>query len=253
MKRFTLLIFHLIALNGFSQKTEILDGLAQVCTETTDQVTFKKNVLEFTSKLRASRSTSDARFLKKAFYRTHRKFLKEYQPYSSVSQLFKTGKYDCLTATSLYSSILEVLGFDFKIIETNYHIFILAKAEGKEFLLETTDGLAGFICSEEEIVKRKLKYHTSEPSNMSNGSYSYDFLLFNEVKGSQLRGLLYFNQAVKEFNNHNWITCLTLLNQSEKIYPSPRIEEIRKFACFNFSTSKTDFPKQASSISDSKN
>ncbi len=251
MKKFTLLILQLIALNGFSQKTEILDGLAQMCTETIDQVALKKNVLEFTDNLSSRRSTSDVQFLKKVFYRAHRKFLKDYQPYSSVNQLVNNGRYDCLTATSLYSSILEVLGFNFKIIETNYHIFILAEADGKEFLLETTDGFAGFISSEEEISKRKLKYQNSASSNYNN-SFNYDFLLLNEVKGNQLAGLLYFNQAVKEFNLHNWTSCLALLDQSQKIYPSPRINKIRKFASFN-SYSTTDFPKQLSSISESKN
>ncbi len=213
-----------------------------MCTKIEQQSTLKDKIKVFANQVDKRRPKSQLRFLQKVFYKTHQKFLEEYKPYSSIDELVETGVYDCLTATSLYSSILEILGFNFKIVETNYHIFILAYVDGKEVLLETTDGFTGFISNKEEINNRIIKYQNGKPSTLlgrSSKYLEYDFHLLNEVQGYQLPGLIYFNQAVKEFNEHNWLTCRKLLDKSNKVYNSPRVSEIMNFVIMK-TTEKSD-------------
>src|SRR5688572_21667209 len=50
---------------------------------------------------------NDQAFLQFVFNKTHRKFLKNFEAYSTFGELLKDGSYNCLTATALYALILE--------------------------------------------------------------------------------------------------------------------------------------------------
>ena len=231
MKRFLILLVHLASVSGLCQQQQIITDIASTTSYEAGK-TFIEKINQFTKSLESKRSNSDIRFLHKVFYETHHTFLKKYEAYSSLDQLVYNGQYDCLTATTVYSSVLEMLGFDFKIVETNYHIFILVKISNKEILLETTDRLNGFVTDLASINTRISTYKSNAPAvnNQKGRSFEYSFHLLKEVKKADLAGLLYFNQAIKEFNKHNWTACLDLLGKSRTIYDSPRIKEISDLA-----------------------
>src|SRR5690349_20425970 len=87
------------------------------------------------------------------FKKTQKEFLHRYDAMADMDEL-ATGDFNCLTATSLFAEILTRAGFSFKIIETNYHIFLLTSTSSGEVLIETTDRFSGFITSPEEINQR---------------------------------------------------------------------------------------------------
>ncbi|MEP2026189.1 MAG: hypothetical protein ABJI85_16100, partial [Reichenbachiella sp.] len=96
-------------------------------------------------KERQSDSKSEAAFLKYVFYTVHRKMLGTYEQYVTFSEIFKKEKkYDCVTGTALYALILDELDVAYEVHETDYHVYLIAKSEGKEYLFESTDALAGF-------------------------------------------------------------------------------------------------------------
>jgi hypothetical protein len=183
---------------------------------------------DFIQTLQQKKGASEKKLLKSIFKATHQKFLKSYSQYADLGEVFKDGKFDCLTATSLLSVILSKMDFDYKIIETNYHIFILVNTASGQVMLETTDRLFGFIEDPAEIDKRIGSYRQNKIATFSNDKtyYHYSFDLFNEVHPSQLTGLLYFNQAIKAYNHGNLLACATLLEKSKRIYESPRVEEL---------------------------
>ncbi len=172
---------------------------------------------------------SDLKFLKSLVNESHKKFLKSYQPYVQFNELFENGKYDCLTGTSFFSVLFDELHFSYKIIETNYHIFLLIETQQGQVLLETTDRYFGFKTSLGEIEKCLSQYKENLLINSSTKNvqyYTYQADLFHEVKGKQLGGLLYFNQAVVSFNNKDWISCVALLENARGIYDNPRVAEL---------------------------
>ncbi len=172
---------------------------------------------------------SDRKFLKSLVSESHKKFLKSYQPYAQFNELFENGKYDCLTGTSFFSVLFDELHFPYKIIETNYHIFLLIETKQGQVLLETTDRYFGLKTSLDEIEKCLILYKENVVSNSSSKKinyYTYQADLFHEVKGRQLGGLLYFNQAVVSFNKRDWVTCVGLLEKARGIYDNPRVAEL---------------------------
>lgn len=155
---------------------------------------------------------TDIRKLNALFFKTHNRFLYQYDQYAGIEGLIK-GHYDCLTATSLFADILSRTGYKYKIIETNYHIFIMVSTSDGDILLETTDRVNGFISDEKRM-------------NKIIDSYKKKFNIFMTVDADQLPGLLYFNQAVKAFNAEKWDECSEKLSAAAMNTTSPQVAEL---------------------------
>ena len=52
--------------------------------------------------------------------------------------------------------------------------------------------------------------------------YQYSFSLYQKISKNNLDGLLYFNQAVRTYNQQEWEMCSILLEKANSLYPSPR-------------------------------
>lgn len=159
------------------------------------------------------------------FKKTHTTFLYQYNQYSNIDDLVN-GKYDCLTATALFADVLKRTGFEYDIIETNYHIFIVVKTGDGDVILETTDRFAGFINDEARVSNAIARYSKNTLESATPAHHQYKFSLYQPVSVDQLAGLLYFNQAVKAFNEGNWTKCSEKLAAAATITDSPRIAEL---------------------------
>jgi len=187
---------------------------------------------------------TDKEFLSLVFHESHRKFFKTYQPYAQFAQVLETGTYDCLSATSLLSVLLERFDYDFKIIETNYHIFLLVETSKGQVLIESTDKFNGIVTNKHQIDERVSKYQANEivisPSESDKNYYHFNLNLYHEVQPNQLSGLLYFNQAVVAYNYKNLIECAAKLNKANKIYESPRTAEFAVILVKSVAASELD-------------
>lgn len=177
---------------------------------------------------RVARKTyvNDQEYLHTIFRKTQKEFLHRYRQYSEVDEL-AAGEFDCLTGTSLFAVILERSGFSYRIMETNYHIFLLVNTSQGDVLIETTDRFEGFVTSADQIAERIQRYRTELPAEKeSKLTYQYAFDLYNEVSLEELSGLLYFNQAVKAFNSGSWLLCSERIVLAESHCDSRRIDAL---------------------------
>lgn len=185
---------------------------------------------EFVSGLqKKSKRYSEKNFLKIMFRESHHRYFKSYQLYAQFADIFEKGNYDCLSATSFLSVLLDEFDFDYKIIETNYHIFLYVETNDGPVLLESTDKFNGIVTDAQQIDERISTYKTNElvinPSETDKNYYDFSFNLYQQVLPYQLPGLLYFNQAVVAYNHKNLIECADKLIKASKIYESPRTAE----------------------------
>jgi len=219
-------VFFVSATTAMSQGSGLLD--AYLGTGTSKSSAYSTEKLEvLIAKLGARDKKDDRLFLKDLFTLTHRQLLKTYTQYSDFGEIFQSGKYDCLTATALYSLILSQFGYSHKIIETNYHIFLLVQSDEGQMLIESTDPIAGFEHRKDRI-KSRINTYVRDINGLTKEQAEYNFgsNLFREVTPVQLTGLLYYNQGIKAFNNQRWNEATRLLAAAKKIYDSPRIKEI---------------------------
>lgn len=203
---------------------------------------YEQNYAVLVSKLKEKQSAykSEAAYLKYVFYTVHRKMLGEYEQYVTFSEIFKKEKkYDCVTGTALYALILDELGIDYEIHETDYHVYLVAKVDDKEFLFESTDALAGFAWDSKEIKERRafvnqesIRINTelamtglaSDQEEKQGATY-----IDNVVGLRQLAGLHYYNQALKRFNDNTYREAYRMIIIAQGIYPSQRIKNASAF------------------------
>jgi hypothetical protein len=185
---------------------------------------------------------SQRAFIRHIFEKTHHRFLKNYKAYASLDETFDDGSYNCLTGTILFSLLLHHYNIGHQVIETNYHIFILAETADGQILLEATDPLNGFVTSAEEIEARITIYKQNQIQEQQRNKsyYKFRFELYNEVSLDELRGLTYYNNAVNSFNQKNLETAVQNLVKANELYFSYRIEEFSQILLLSLQQSDLD-------------
>jgi len=186
---------------------------------------------DFKEKLakKAGAGKNDKAFLHHLFNKTHSRFLHQFEEYAPFSSLLTEGKYNCLTATSLFSLLLTHFNFDYQVYETNYHIFILVNTSKGLVLLETTDFINGFIDSPSSIQK-KMEYYKSmrvEPKQVTRHYFEYSSNVLDTVNLNGLLGLLHFNHAVQAYNEKNYKHAIAHLHHAYLLHKGKRLGEFK--------------------------
>lgn len=224
------MIAMLIPVFGWSQPTDRFQTLLHSAPVQQPGLAASK-MDRFISQLQEKRGKfrSDENFLRYAFRESHKSFLHHYKAYSQFPEIFDSGNYDCLSATSFFSVVLDTFGFDYKIIETNYHIFLVVEVDHKQILLESTDMINGFVSDPRSVTERVSSYRENKmqaEANQDKYHYQYELDLYQQVMPQQLTGLLYYNQAIVAFNNNDLMDCSLKLKKAIRIYNTPRIAEL---------------------------
>jgi hypothetical protein len=217
MKRIPLAIFFIILV--FSRQG---NGQQLISAELSQH--YLNKISNFTRTL-TKKNSSEINLAKSLFNKAHRNFLKNYHAYATVSDVFEKGNYDCLSGTYFLSNALTNLGIRHRIIETNYHIFLIAETAQGDVLMESTDRYQGFVTDREKIEQRLENYRTNRTDKVSSQLYLSHIKIYHEILPVQLSGLLYFNLAIDSFHRNDFVASCEYLQNAWKIYDNPRIEE----------------------------
>ena len=173
------------------------------------------------------RSGKKAAFVDYLFTKTRQQFLRNFTDYATFTETINTGTYNCLTGTALYALLLSHFEIPYHVIETNYHIFLIAETENGRVLLEATDAENGFVQGESNIDDRIKEYRQSPPlkHDRSKTYYQYEADLYKEVSLDELTGLLYYNRAIVAYNQHDLPGSIENLSRSVERYQSARTSE----------------------------
>jgi len=150
-------------------------------------------------------------------------FLHKYQQYVSYSEIFTDQTFDCVTATALYSSFLSDLDIDYEIWETNYHTYIKILTEDNVILLETTDPINGYYKGDEAREMERLYISDNQDGFLADSRLD----IHKNITPEELVGLLHFNQAVKSYNEGNYLNAMGQIQDAEQNYPSERISVLK--------------------------
>ncbi|TRX58362.1 hypothetical protein FNH22_13515 [Fulvivirga sp. M361] len=181
-----------------------------------EHLSFDATIGDYISQLSAKRRKfrTQRDFVSAVFYKTHRKFLKRYRELTSFADMLRTGNYDCLSATTLYSHLFQKLSIRHEIVETNYHIYINVMLEEGNILIESTDPLYGFVSNTKEIEERLQGFEARNNSNTGKRSYTFKAKLNDPVTRDELVGLQYYNASIKAYNEHEFGKSAQLLQKA---------------------------------------
>jgi hypothetical protein len=234
VRGFVLWLFPIVAFGGaLKEPASALDGrlayYINLYTQAGGDAKSSDDLATFVHKLEQKQSgfkhSSD--FLAHIFHKTHQKFLRNFYEYATFPEMLDKGSYNCLTGTALYALLLDHFDFRYQIIETNYHIFLVAQTDNGPILFETTDPVSGFVTNPDEIKKRIAGYkqNSIQAGASSKTYYRYNFYLYNSVNLDQVLGLLHYNLSIVAFNAKDLSLSIHHLGKAMELYQSPRFEE----------------------------
>jgi hypothetical protein len=196
-----------------------VDGLSKNAPEISDFL------LRLEDKFRERNSLKFSQFL---FTKTRQSFLRRYVHEASFRQTLEKGQYNCLTGTALYAVLLDHFSIPYRIVETNYHIFLMVRTEEGEVLFEATDPLNGFVDNATEIEKRIERYRRNAPLQVADQTkkyYTYNVNLYRDVSFDEVKGLLHYNLSTEAYNARNFQSAILHLERTVSSYNSPRLYE----------------------------
>lgn len=226
--------------NGFPVDTYLKSFLISSDYKTKSISSFDSFLSKLDKKYNASKN--ERAFVQTVFNKTHQKFLKHFASYATLDETFETGTYNCLTGTILLSLSLHHFNIRHRVIETNYHIFILAETNEGEILLEATDPLNGFVSDQKDINARIAIYRQNEIQAQNNNKsyYKFNFELYNTVSIEELRGLVFYNMAVDSFSHGQLKTAVDNLVKANALYSSFRTEQFSQILLLSLQQSELD-------------
>ncbi len=175
--------------------------------------------------------------LRLVFYRTQQQVLNKYVQYSSFNELLQDGSFDCVSGSTLYALILDRYNFDYKIIETSYHVFLIVELNDREFIIESTEPINGYLSDKSEIEAYKLKYQPTPSERVqqkiaeksgTGSSQLFEPVVYNSISLEELIGLQFFNKAVFYFNQEQFFEAYNNIVKAKKYYPSERLLTLSK-------------------------
>ncbi len=209
------------------------DSEMELSTENIEKL--RQKVVNFIAlqKEKQAQVRSELRFLRQLDRKIHTEFLKNYKHFSSFTQMLQSGNFDCLSGVILYALVLDSLGYNYTVYQTNIHVYLMIRTEKRAILIETTDPIYGFVDNEYYIQERK-KIYEKMVENIENQRNYYvpEPLLHQTTTIQELCALQYYNQAAKYYNQHNLEKASYFLAQSERIYSSKRTDALRQLITY---------------------
>ncbi|MBN7814171.1 type 2 periplasmic-binding domain-containing protein [Algoriphagus pacificus] len=184
------------------------------------------------------KTKKDLNFLRVLFQKSHQNLLKSYVQHSTFNEMLKEGKFDCVSGSATLGMLLDRYKFDYDIVETDYHVFILVRLDGKNIILESTLPIGGMITSPSEVQAYLDSYAPVEFAQLGSltqrlGNSTIDFsdhAIFRKVSLVELAGLQYYNDAITHFNSQKFGLASKQLSKALLLYDSERIKNLRELA-----------------------
>ena len=259
-----LILFILISLNGFSQTADSLIKYKDLKfkdeveknifinylnkNDTSNFLPFLYSLQNSTDNLKSVEETirasiddlkkktlnakSEGKIIKTIYVDVHEKFLKKYELKISFAEIFKNGTYNCVTATALYSLILDGLKIPYSIKETPTHVFMVAYPNSSKVLIETTNPLAGYYQFNEDFVKKyvenllKSKQISDEDykTNTANDLFNKYYFSSDHIDLKKLTGLHYYNAGIVAMEETKYEKAMDYFSKAYIFYPSDRVK-----------------------------
>ncbi|EOZ92055.1 hypothetical protein A33Q_4148 [Indibacter alkaliphilus LW1] len=193
-----------------------------------------KKLLRKLDKRQVKSQNDSLRFLEDIFFLTHRLLLEQYETHAYFSKTLDKGIYDCVSGSGAFALLLDRYSFNYKIIETEAHVYILGGLGNSPFIIESTFPETGLIIGQSSVSEFEKQFKKTEPAMSSTPKYmgqidrDMNRGLGTSIGLRELAGLQYYNDAIKRFFEEDYMGTFSQLLKAEFLYPSPRIEGFKQ-------------------------
>jgi hypothetical protein len=158
---------------------------------------------------------------KTIFHAAHKRWMRRYDIDAQFSDLFKTGAYNCATASALYAVLLESLKLPYAIVEMPEHINVIFDPEGENIVLEGTDPENGWYALDKRQMALNLAAMKLIPENALENKTPeqvFEEYFYKDAKRKinvyQLAGNLYYNKALQQFNTFRFAAAAAAIDKA---------------------------------------
>lgn len=173
--------------------------------------------------------------LKVLFKNIHNSFLRLYDEDVNMNNMFDDGKYNCVTASILYSYIFESIGIPYEIKEEPTHVYVIAYPNKHNIMIETTIPTEGGVFAPK--MKEKANYLKTLVQNKYLEQSYVDSLgvekAFNDffygktnILFKELVGITYYNKGIQFINDAEYEKAYSEMYKANHLYPAKRHEFI---------------------------
>ncbi|SIO08318.1 hypothetical protein [Algoriphagus halophilus] len=185
-----------------------------------------------------SKTKNDYNFLRSIFQKSHQTLLKNYVQHSTFNDMLEEGNFDCVSGSATLGMLLDRYNYNYEIIETDYHVFILVDINDKTIILESTLAIGGMISSPSEVRAYLESYQPVEFAQLASLTERLgdpelsldDHAIFRKVTLTELAGLQYYNDAITHFNERSFGLASKQLSKALVLYNSERIKNLQDLA-----------------------
>lgn len=166
------------------------------------------------------------------------KFFQVYVPQASFEQLFREGAYNQFTFVALWSVVLNHFGIPHQIVQEAGSLFLLAgslpqQQEIRCPKLKTEDLPPAEYLHDYAYAIRELGLLSKEEFSQKSSEdifrehYQYERRMISRF---ELAGLMYYEQAEKQYLEKNYRHVLETLDKARNLYMTPRYQTLRSAA-----------------------
>lgn len=147
---------------------------------------------------------SEEKAIKEIYKYVHKRFFKVYNLQNSFSDVFERGEYNCVSGSSMYAIIFQLLGIPYQIIELPEHVFLIAYPQTHKIFIETTIPVNGYFTFNATYVQKYINYMKDSKmisqeeyaANSANDLFNKYYFLQKGLTIHELAGIQYSNYAV---------------------------------------------------------
>ncbi len=165
--------------------------------------------------------------LKYIFDHVQTTFLKQYDLDADFSDMFVSGKHNCLTATILYTLLLDELSVKYTIKFMPGHVYPIVYANDVPYIFETTDPVHGFVELNGTIQKnaiqsmRLMQFIASDNGKNKPAGDLFDryYIKLNNTEFKGLVAYQYTNAAFAAMLKQDYYTAYDLISKGIILAP----------------------------------
>jgi len=168
--------------------------------------------------------------VKKIYEDVHKTFLEKYEINHELADVFRSGKYNCVSASALYGLFFNALDIPVSVKESYDHVYLVAYPTSLSIRVESTDPMKGYYVYDDRA-KAQFAEFLKNAKLISEEEYEQKSVdkLFNEhyyredeISLKELAGLQYYNKSLKLYDAKKYEEAYAMAEKSYFLYPSDR-------------------------------
>lgn len=174
------------------------------------------------------------KYVKSIYDQVHSSFLQKYEAVIRFAEIFRTGTYNCVTASALYALVFEKLNVPYAIQEKPTHVFLVAYPNQNNILVETTVPVFGYLTYDtrykqnfiDNLKAQKLIGSTELQTQSVDELFNKYYFQSENISLEKLIGIHYMNDALFYEDRKDLKNALAQSEKAYLFYPSPRMKYI---------------------------